>query len=146
MSDRMSVKRYQDLVVWQLADEVRREIARLTDAGPAHSDFRFRDQTRAAASSIAANIVEGYRRFAARDFARFLDYAYASAGETAHWLDDGEARGYWVSGDIKTVRTQLRRLDATLRSLARYLRTPEAAARSRSKPAPLKKKLEPSGP
>lgn len=142
----MAVKRYQDLVVWQVADEVRREIVRLTGAQPANSDFRFRDQTRAAASGIAANIVEGYRRFAARDFARFLDYAYASAGETAHWLDDGEARGYWTATDIAAVRELLRRLDAGLRALARYLRTPEAAARSRSKPAPRTKKVEPSGP
>jgi four helix bundle protein len=134
MTRRMAVKRYQDLVVWQAADQVRLEVYRLTRDGPASRDFRFRDQLRSSASSIAANITEGFRRFGPRDFARFLDIAFASAGETEHWLDDGIARGHWTEHDLRVVRMQLRRLDAGLRSLMRYLRSPEAAARSQRRP------------
>lgn len=130
----MGAKRYQDLIVWQAADEVRREVHQLTNAGPASRDFRFRDQARSSASSIAANIAEGFRRYGPRDFARFLDYAFASAGETEHWLDDGVARGHWTEQDVRAARLQLRRLDAGLRSLMRYLRSPQAAERSRRGP------------
>ncbi len=127
----MAAKRYQDLVVWQAADEVRREVYRLTAQGAAARDFRFRDQARAAASSIAANISEGFRRYSPREFAQFLDYAFASSGETEHWLDDGVARRHWTEEDVRTARLQLRRLDAGLRALTRYLRSPKAAERSR---------------
>lgn len=127
----MAAKRYQDLVVWQAADEVRREVYRLTGNGDAARDFRFRDQARAAAASTAANITEGFRRYSSREFAQFLDYAFASAGETEHWLDDGVARRYWTEEDVRTARLQLRRLDAGLRGLIRYLRSPKAVERSR---------------
>ena len=129
----MAVKRYQDLVVWQAADELRREVVKLTNGGPASRDFKFRSQTLAAVSSISANIVEGYRRFSAREFAQFVDYAYASAGEVSHWLDDGQARGYWTATDVHVARVQLRRLDHGLRALGRYLRSPQAQERSRTR-------------
>lgn len=123
MATRMAAKRYQDLVVWQAADAVRHEVYRLTNASSVVADLRFREQARAAAASIGANIVEGFRRFSPRDFARFLDYAFASAGETSHWLDDGVARRCWTEPDVAAARMQLRRLDAGLRALMRYLRS-----------------------
>jgi len=89
-----TIKRYQDLVVWQIADELRLEIYRLVESGDAARDWKFRDQIRDAAASVPANIAEGYRRFSSRDFARFLQIAYASAGETQNWIEDGRSRGY----------------------------------------------------
>lgn len=126
-----TVRRYQDLAVWQIADELRLEVYRLVAAGPAFDDWRFRDQIRNAAGSVAANIVEGYRRFSPKDFARFLQIAYASAGETQHWLEDGCARGHWTESEIDAARRLLRRLDPPLLALMRYLRTPAAQDRSK---------------
>ncbi len=131
----MAAKRHQDLVVWQAADELKREVYRLSNGGPGSRDFRFRDQLRSAVSSITANITEGFRRYSPREFAQFLDYAYASAGETDHWLDDGVERQYWNESDLRTARIQLRRLDAGLRALMRYLRSPQAASNSRRRRA-----------
>lgn len=125
------MKTYQELIVWQLADELRKEIYRLLREGPASRDFRFADQLRAAVSSIAANIVEGFGRFGSVDFARYLDIAYASAGETANWLDDGVARGHWTEDDIAAARLLLRRLNPALTHLMRYLRSPQGKAKSR---------------
>jgi len=127
-----SVKRYQDLIVWQVADELRVEVYRLVANGPASLDWKFRDQIRDAAASVPANIAEGYRRFSSKDFARFVQVAYASAGETQNWIDDGAARGHWREEELQSVRRILRRLDPPLRRLLRYLRSPEAKARSSS--------------
>jgi hypothetical protein len=96
----MSIKHYKELVIWQLADELRREVYRLTDDGPIL-------------------------------FARFLDYAFASAGETADWLDDGVARRHWSEADLEKARKLLRRLNPGLTKLMRYLRS--STARDRSK-------------
>jgi len=127
-----TIKRYQDLVVWQIADELRLEIYRLVESGDAARDWKFRDQIRDAAASVPANIAEGYRRFSSRDFARFLQIAYASAGETQNWIEDGRSRGYWRDEDLETARRLLRRLDPPLRSLMRYLRSSTAKERSKN--------------
>ena len=43
------------------------------------------DQLRRATESISSNIAEGFSRFAARDRARFLEYALGSARESRDW-------------------------------------------------------------
>ena len=125
------MKTYQELVVWQLADELRKEIFRLPREGTASRDFRFADQLRSAVSSIAANIVEGFGRYGSTEFARYLGIAFASAAETANWLDDGVARGHWVDDEVAAARQLLRRLNPALTHLMRYLRSPQAKAKSR---------------
>ena len=51
------VNRFQDLIVWQLADELRREVFAATEAGKAARDFKYRDQIRDASSSAARNMI-----------------------------------------------------------------------------------------
>jgi four helix bundle protein len=127
----MGAKRYQDLVVWQIAEELRREIYRITANGKAAMDFRFRDQIRQAAGGICTNIAEGFGRLGSREFAQFLRYAYASALETAQWIDDGVARTHWTTADVAAARRIIERLKPPLLGLMRYLRTEKAEARSR---------------
>ena len=136
----MGAKRYQDLVVWQIGDELRREVYRLTGDGGSARDFRFREQLRQAAGGVCTNIAEGFGRLGAREFVQFLRYAYASALETAQWIDDGLARKHWTPNEVADVRRILERLKPPLLRLIRYLRTPEAEARSRTlatRPNPL---------
>ncbi len=128
----MGAKRYQDLVVWQIAEELRREAYRLTENGTSVRDFGFRDQLRQAAGGICANIAEGFGRLGAREFAQFLRYAYASSLETAQWIDDGIARNHWTIEEVSAAKRILERLNPPLLSLIRYLRTPEAEAKSRT--------------
>jgi four helix bundle protein len=128
----MGAKQYQDLVVWQIAEELRCEVYRLTQDGAVSRDFRFRDQLRQAAGGVSTNIAEGFRRLGAREFIQFLRYAYASAGETAEWLEDGVARKHWKNDEVAGARRILGRLNPPLLALIRYLRTPEAQSRSRA--------------
>jgi len=88
------VERFEDLDVWRLADELRREVLAFTEAGPASRDFKYRDQIRDAAASAARNTAEGFGRFRPADFARFLEFAHASLSETQDALLDGRERGY----------------------------------------------------
>jgi four helix bundle protein len=123
-------KTCQDLMVWQIADELRREVYRLTDYGPVSNDHRLRSQLRQAAGGIATNIAEGFRRFSSRELLQFVRYAYASAGETAEWLADGVVRGHWRADEVEPARRILARLDPALLRLIRYLRSPAAFERS----------------
>ena len=57
------------------------EIYRITRQGEFAKDWGLRDQVRKAVVSIPSNIAEGYGRYRAADFKRFLTIANASAYE-----------------------------------------------------------------
>jgi four helix bundle protein len=121
----VGAKRFEDLVVWQIADELRTEVYRLAAFPAASRDFDFRRQLMSAAGSVAANIAEGFARRSPRDFARHLKIAAGSAAETSNWLDDGCARGYWSANEAADARRILRRLGTPLQRLIRYLSSAE---------------------
>ena len=84
------MSRYEDLVVWQLANELQRAVFELTATGPASRDFKFRDQVRDSAASVTRNIAEGFGRFGDAEFAWFLRVARGSLTETHNSLRDGD--------------------------------------------------------
>lgn len=86
-----------DPIAWQLANTFKQEVYRLLRAHQAAwADSRFRDQLRMSAASVGINIAEGFHRYRAREFARFLSIALASLGEATLWLRDGIDRGYFA--------------------------------------------------
>ena len=121
------VRRYQDLIAWQLSVELDACVFAETAIGPGSRDFMWRDQIRESAGSVAANIAEGFGRFGAREFARYLRIAIASLDETSTHLAIGKARGHLsapvyarasaLCGAARRVTTQL--LNAKLRQIAR---------------------------
>jgi len=74
------------LMVWQKAHAVTIEIEQLLDRIPRRHNVDLIDQIRRAAVSVPANIVLGSGRTSDRDFARHLEIALASAGETEYHL------------------------------------------------------------
>jgi four helix bundle protein len=118
----VGAKQYQDLVAWQLANELRRAVFQATIRGPASRDLRFCDQIRAASSSVSANIAEGFYRYTHREFARFLRIARGSLGETQNYLEEARDRGYITDRDFQSLwRLSVRAMVATTR-LMTYLR------------------------
>ena len=78
--------RFEKLAVWQEARALNRDIYRLVHALPADERYGLISQVRRASVSISANIAEGAGRNSDRDFAHFLEQAYASAMELASHL------------------------------------------------------------
>jgi four helix bundle protein len=112
------VRRHEDLEVWQLADELKREIYALVRTGPAARDFTFRDQIRNSAASSTKNIAEGFGRFHPGEFARFMEFAIASAMETRDSLKDGIDRGYFIPERVTTAQ---RLAERTIRCSSRFI-------------------------
>lgn len=80
------VDKFEDLVAWQKAREVTREIYTMTRTGKICRDFTLVDQMRRAATSIMFNIAEGFERGTPTEFHQFLVIAKASCGEVRSQL------------------------------------------------------------
>src|SRR5262245_20785761 len=100
----MGAKRVEDLIVWQLADQLKTRIYKLTNSGRASRDWKFRDQLRDAAGSTTRNISEGFGRYRHKEFAQYVRYARGSFFEISDCLKDGVSRHYWT---IAAIRTEL---------------------------------------
>jgi four helix bundle protein len=72
---------FQDLKVWQLAQDLAVEIYRMTAHFPSEERYGLMSQMRRAAVSISSNIAEGSKKKSTRDFAHFLNIAEGSAAE-----------------------------------------------------------------
>jgi len=76
-----NVKNFYDLKVWQDAHQLALEIYKVTKEFPKEEQFGLVSQMRRAASSITANIAEGFGRFHYKEKARFYIQSRASAVE-----------------------------------------------------------------
>ncbi|MBR0238961.1 MAG: four helix bundle protein [Thermoguttaceae bacterium] len=72
---------YRDLIVWQKSMDLAVEIYRLIKLLPREEMYGLSDQMRRSATSIPANISEGYGRNATGDYIRFLNISRGSRHE-----------------------------------------------------------------
>jgi four helix bundle protein len=77
----MAIKSYKDLIVWQKAIELVKEIYKISKQLPSDERFILISQMTRAAISIAANIAEGWARNHKVEFVRFLNISFGSATE-----------------------------------------------------------------
>jgi four helix bundle protein len=79
------VTRSEELIAWQKARALTREVYRITRPGAFTRDFGLAGQMQRAAASIMSNIAEGFERVRAGKFHPFLSAAKAScAGLRSH--------------------------------------------------------------
>jgi four helix bundle protein len=86
------VRRFEDLIAWQLAMELSSVIHEVTETGAATRDPEFRGQIRDAAKKAPALIAEGFLRFTRREFVRYLRMARAELGEVQNHLEFARRR------------------------------------------------------
>jgi four helix bundle protein len=82
----MGVAHFEELVCWQLANELKLAVYAIVDTPDVARDRDFCDDIRRSARSAPANISEGFGCFTHRGFARYLSIAYASLRETENHL------------------------------------------------------------
>lgn len=75
------IERFEDIIAWQKAREMVKEIYRVSSDGKFAKDYGLRDQLRRAAVSVMLNIAEGFARKTSREFMQFLVIAHGSAAE-----------------------------------------------------------------
>jgi four helix bundle protein len=80
------IKTFRDLKVWQEAHKLTLMVYEKTTNYPKHELFGLTSQSRRSASSVPANIVEGFRRQTIKDSLNFYNKADASLEELKYHL------------------------------------------------------------
>jgi len=113
------IKTFRDLIAWQKAMAMAREVYRLTRPMPAEERFGLTSQMRRAAVSVPSNIAEGYGRQSTDDYLRFLRMARGSLAELDTQIE--LALGLdMIQGPEPTIEI-LRETDRVLQGLIRSL-------------------------
>jgi len=71
--------------IWKLSVDLSLKIYELSATFPAEEKYGLVGQIRRASNSVGANIAEGVSRFSEKEKARFLEIAYGSLMEVAHF-------------------------------------------------------------
>ncbi|MDP2860812.1 MAG: four helix bundle protein [bacterium] len=82
----MEIKNFTDLDAWKVNHQLILEIYKITQGFPKEERYGIVDQLRRAASSITANIAEGWGRFHYADRIKFYHQARGSNCEVQNFL------------------------------------------------------------
>ncbi len=76
-----TIKRFEDLEVWQLARQLAIDIRKITLQENFLHEFKLKEQVKGSSGSIIDNIAEGFGRSSRFEFVQFLSFAKGSADE-----------------------------------------------------------------
>jgi four helix bundle protein len=104
-----SIKSFEDLDVWRVGREIRKDLYRLADQLPKIEQYCLGQQLRTAAISLTANIAEGYGRFHFKENIQFCRIARGSAYELLDHLIVCKGQSYLDEVQHKDLRGKLLR-------------------------------------
>jgi four helix bundle protein len=116
------IKRFEDILAWQEARKLVKDVYRITQEGAFAKDFGLRDQIQRAAVSVMANIAEGFDCESHVEFARFLGIARRSSVEVQSLLYAALDIGYLNSETFKVIYTQADKAKALTGGLKKSLK------------------------
>ena len=90
----MSLNGHRDLVVWQKAMGLVRDVYRVTRNFPSDEMYGLTGQIRRAAVSVPSNLAEGHGRNSRREFRQFIGQARGSLTELETQLEIARDLGY----------------------------------------------------
>ena len=120
-----TIKRIEDLQVWQLARNQCREIYAITKIGEFAKDFRFVQQIRAAAGSVMDNIAEGFGREGNKEFIQYLSVAKGSCSEVMSQLYRAYDAEFISTEQFEELRTANNKLCTMIYNLCQSLKNSE---------------------
>ncbi|HVK98086.1 MAG TPA: four helix bundle protein [Flavisolibacter sp.] len=97
-----TVKKFEDLEVWQISRKLSQLIYPLTFIEPISKDFRFKDQIRGTCGSIMDNIAEGFGRGSKLEFINSLTIAKGEVEELKSQLYRGLDNDYFSHSSFNT--------------------------------------------
>ena len=95
------IERFEDLIAWQKARILTKEIYEITRTGEFAKDFGLSGQIQKASVSIMSNIAEGFERGGRGEFHQFLSIAKGSSAEVRSQLYIALDVGYLKEPDFQ---------------------------------------------
>jgi four helix bundle protein len=115
------IESYKDLIVWQQAMDLAVAVYGATRAWPKEELYGLTSQTRRAATSVPANIAEGYARESRATYQNFLRIAQGSLKELETHLLIAERIGIASKQSVAPLMNQSESVGKLLRLLIRKL-------------------------
>ncbi|OGC91287.1 MAG: four helix bundle protein [candidate division Zixibacteria bacterium RBG_16_53_22] len=121
----MKIEKFEDLIAWQKARALTRDIYEVTRQGVFARDFGLSGQIQRASVSIMSNIAEGFERSRIGKFHQFLSMAKASCAEVRSQLYVAKDIGYLdedTFGRLLEQSNEVSRIIGGLRSSVQRIR------------------------
>jgi four helix bundle protein len=118
----MPIRDHRELIVWQLADELRRRIIAFVEKPPACRNRRYCEQIQDAIGDVCRDIAEGFYRYTHGEVALFMGYARSSTGEIQDLITEAGERQFVNAEEARELSRLGKRLSSGLASLRRYHR------------------------
>ncbi len=100
------IEKFEDLIAWQKARRLTREVYKVTQRAKFARDFGLKDQIQLAAVSSMSNLAEGFERGGLVEFHRFLVIAKGSCAELRTQLYVAMDVGYIDEDTFGSLMTQ----------------------------------------
>ena len=117
------IERFEDIEAWKEARKLTKLTYALTREGPFSKDHRLCQQIQSAATSVMANIAEGFDGGSNREFVKFLGYALRSASEVQSHLYVALDNRYIGQDDFDSLYDLAVKVKNLIKGFIRYLRS-----------------------
>lgn len=111
----------EDLEVFKRSHNLTLKTYKITQGFPQTEKFGLISQMRRAASSIAANLIEGSHRLSRKEYRQFVSIARGSVGELKYHMLLSKDLGYLLADEYNFLITELEEISKMLNGLIRSL-------------------------
>ena len=121
MNSQIKIHNYKELKFWKTAFQVTLMVVKLSEKFPNKRVYWIiADQLIRAASSVGANIAEGFGRYKGKEYQRFIQVSLGSANEVEYWLLVVKQLSSNLGGEVDNI---LELNSQTIKMLASTLKT-----------------------
>lgn len=124
------IERFEDIVAWQKAREMVKDVYRESSEGKFAKDYGLRDQLRRAAVSVMLNIAEGFARKTSREFTQFLVVAHGSVAEVQSALYVALDQSYLSQAQFESLYKRADETSKLIMGFSNYLRNGSTNSRN----------------
>ena len=130
------LKSFKGLKVWQKSYKLCLKVYKMSSTFPKDERYGLTSQIRRSSVSIPSNIAEGYGRKTKADYIRMLYIAYGSICELETQVLLAGDLGFVGTGDVETVKVNLREVERMLMALIKALKNKPLTPRTLDSLAP----------
>ena len=120
-----TIKRFEDLDIWQLARELNIKIIPLLDKLNENKSYDLKSQLDRSAGSVMDNIAEGFERDGNREFIQFLAISKGSLGEVRSQLYRAFDRNFLEKENHEVLNEHCLALTGKIANFIKYLNSTE---------------------